>query len=514
MLNSPMVRPAAIGNRCSLLLVAVSVALIACSPDPSARQPPASPISLIVGVPPGSHSDIGIQQLPRLLSFEALILTGRDGHPRPGLAEAWQVSADGLRWQFTLRDGVRFHDGTPLTAELVKQTLDAFLQTPPGRSAPGLQDITSIEAAGQHELAIALRAPSAFLLEDLALLTITRPGSTSIGTGVYYTSAMSPDEIVMEASPHYHRGTPTVDRIVFRAYPTLRAAWANMMRGEVDLLYEVDQEAVEFVKQESSIQVFAVLRPYAYSVVFNTRSPQLRNPAVRRALNLAIDRDHVLVQALKGRGRAAVGPIWPEHWAHDPGFEGYRHDPREAEALLPPIATAPRPDAPPARLRFTCLIQAKYSIYERLALVVQRQLLDLDVDMRIEAVPTAEFHRRAMSGAFEAILLDLAGGPSLTVPYRFWRSPSDAAPNLFGYSSTGVDTALEDIRRAAGDEAVRRGVADLQRALHEDPPGIFLAWSEVARALSREFEIGTEVGAGQEILGRLWQLRSRRQQAE
>src|SRR5205823_119045 len=131
-----------------------------------------------------------------------------------------------------------------------------------------------------------------------------------------------------------YRGNPSLQRIVWKAYPTARTAWAAMMRDEVDFLYQVPPEAVDFVREESSVQNFPFLRNYVHGLVFNSRRPFFRDQRVRLALNYAIDRSAIITQALKGLGVPAFTPTWPQHWAYDASLPTYAFDPARASALL------------------------------------------------------------------------------------------------------------------------------------------------------------------------------------
>jgi ABC-type transport system substrate-binding protein len=106
------------------------------------------------------------------------------------------------------------------------------------------------------------------------------------------------------------------------------------------------------------------------------------------------------------------------------------------------------------------------------------------------------------AGDFDVAIADAVSGPSLLWPYQFWHSGS---PNNWGhFSSPAVDAALDSIRHAPDDAAYKAGVAAFQRAIIDDPPAIFLAWSERARAVSTRFEVPVEPGRDVLSTLRLW----------
>jgi ABC-type transport system substrate-binding protein len=292
----------------------------------------------------------------------------------------------------------------------------------------------------------------------------------------------------MNSYPKYYRGISAVSRIVWRVYPTVRTAWAAAMRGEADFLYEVGPESREFVASEGSVTIYPFLRNYVYAVVFNAKRPQFHNPEVRRALNYAVDRKALVARAFRGHGIAASGPAWPLHWAYDSAAPTYPYDPGRAAASMGKTLT-PRTGAqsPATNLRFTCLIPENFQLWERLALIVQRDLAQVGVDMALEAVPFEEFNQRLKTGNFDALLMEMISGFSASRPFAFWHSTG--LHSFSGYRNSSVDAAVEGVKQAHSDSSYREAFAQFQQAMFDDPPAIFLAWGETARAVSRRFEV-------------------------
>ena len=484
---------------CSLCLAALS----ACSHQQAVATTSEHETVVRIGVPQvtGQEDSLrGIRQAATQLSTEGLTGNNREGRATPRLAESWTPSPDGLRWVFRLRANAKFHDGSPVDAASVKHSLDESLANLSDRSlVPGLDDIVSVEVTGPRELTVALRNRSTFFLDDLSI-PISKRGhdAKTVGTGPFIVKSSSPEQIVMSTFTDHYLGAPEVDRIVWKPYPALRTAWAGMMRGEIDFLYEVSQESAEFVQGESSVNTFSFLRPYALGVAFNSRRPIFTDERIRHALNFAVDRQTIIDQALKGRGVSAQSPIWPLHWAYDATVPGFSYDPSRAAAILDSTnarVTGNRGGelAPggPARFRFTCLVLDNLPVWERMALLVQRQLREIDVDMQLEAVSAAAFNARIAKGDFDAVFLEFSAR-SMSRAYVFWHSESPR--NAFGYRDSAVDQAFAAIRRApAGDDDTYRvAVRELQQRMITSPPGIFLAWGQTARAVSTRFHVPEE----------------------
>jgi ABC-type transport system substrate-binding protein len=122
-----------------------------------------------------------------------------------------------------------------------------------------------------------------------------------------------------------------------------------------------------------------------------------------------------------------------------------------------------------------------------MALIVQRDLAQIGVDMQIESVPFEEFNRRIERRDFEALMLEFIVGNSPTRPYTFWYSTSKQ--NAWGYSNASVDRSLDGIRRASSESEYRAAFRAFQLEMLDDPPAIFLALSQTARAVSNRFQV-------------------------
>lgn len=487
------------------LIVAAFVcsALAACQSSSGPKGPSAN-VVLTIGVP---YQSAGTSQIVAFLNEEGLVRLGRDGRPQRLLAADWTVSSGGLTVTFALKRGVRFHDGSLLTPAHVKASLDRSrtIDQLHRRQYPLLSDIETIEAVGDDRLTIRLKSPSGLLVEALDVPITRTVGNRQVSPGPFFPVSSGPNAS-LRANPYYHRGRPTVDVVQFKTYDAVRPAWAAMMRGEIDFLYDVGPDSRPFVEEETSVRVFPYQRPFNAAIVPNLRRPVFRSAAVRRALNLAINRKEIIDRGLRGHGTASTG-LWPRHWAYQGRVSDPVYDPMRAHALLSASGyrrddVAPATGRMPSRLRFTCLVAPRFVAMERIALMVQHQLYIIGVDMQIEALPVEQLIRRVETGDFDAVLMDLYGGPGLSPSYFLWHSTAVRGFAGFGYSA--ADAALDRIRLGRDDAAVQAGADELRRVFAEDPPAIFIIWSEAARAVSRRFDVDVE--PGRDVLGGVWRM--------
>lgn len=219
---------------------------------------------------------------------------------------------------------------------------------------------------------------------------------------------------------------------------------------------------------------------------------------VRRALNVAVDRDMVVREALNGHGVASSGPVWPQNYGFRADLPKFEFNAQDAAATF----ARGKAKNNQGSFHFTCLVPPD-TVNERLALVLKRQLEAVGVDMSVEEAPMDRIFEAMKSRRFEAVLIDGISGPTLLRPYQLWHSKGAFNPG--GLGNATIDAAFDHVRHAANDAEYGQAVAGLQQAFIEDPPGVFLAWSVRARAVSKRFTVPAPE-PGRDIVAtlRLW----------
>jgi peptide/nickel transport system substrate-binding protein len=476
---------------CGVFLFAVS-ALVGCGAPGQVSQVDDQPAVLRVGVPEGNvpGEDLGVGQFVNILNYESLTLNGIDGRALPRLAERWQWEDKDLTLRIHLRPSVFLHDGRPFAgqtaADLVREavTREANLAR-----YPSFADIATVTAPKELELTLRLKRPSGMLPEDLTVPI--GAGNEKTGTGPFRTVSQG-SETVLEGFDRYYLGKPPIDRVIVRSFEALRTSWASLLRGELDMLYDVPADAVEFIRNDD-VDVVSVPRWYQYHLAFNSHGGALKSPLVRKALNLAVDRSAVVRRALRGTGEVSSSPLYPKYWAYDSTQPQYQYDPAGAAALLDaagyPLPKTSGAEGPRTRFRFTCLLPQNFVVWEGVALEIQRALFNVGVDMQFKVVPFKEFNALVGAGRFEAALIDMISGPTPARAYIFWRSArqSETLFNVFGYENPEAERLFQILLRSTNEAAIRSATSKLQRVLYEDPPAIFVAWSTRARAINKRF---------------------------
>ena len=501
-------RRTATALKCGVFVLCPLLAL-GCRSNASTQPTPRS--QLVIGQPEGvvEGTDLGIRQTAAALSVESLTQLGPDGRPVPRLAESWWWTDAGKQLNVNLRQGIEFHNGTPLTAPLAAKIISDAISRPSNRALfTSLNDVIRVRAQGDRQLIFDLSQPSALLPDDLELPLAF--GSPQVGTGPYRVTKSDASELVLERFDHYYLGVPNIPRVVIRSFDTVRTAWTSLLRGDVDMVTNVPPDAVEFISNDN-VRVVSFERRYQYLVAFNARKPPLNSPTVRRALNMAIDREALIRKVFQGRAQASTGPLWPKNWAYNKSIASYRFDPGLAVSLLQSagLRADNKTAKPDTRFRFTCLIPENFNVNERVALEVQKQLYNVGVDMEFEVIPIKDFDRRVRQGQFEATLIAMISGPSVGRSYLFWRSPREAnGLNVFGYENAEAERYFDVLRTSVNNVAVQSAFARLQQVLLDDPPALFLAWDERSRAIRREFQVEQEIGGPVDPVYTIWRWKT------
>ena len=451
--------------------------------------------SICCGRPTGPHDNgasvlrvgvgqIEVSQFVQNLTIEGLIAVGADGRVKPWLARDWKVTNEGRLLTIGLRPGVKFHDGSPASAAV----LAGILRKSIGQFAgPAVDDIAEINAPADDRIEVSLKKPSRFVLESLET-PLPGGGGPNVGTGPFI-AATDTERHSLHSNANYYLGPPPISEVHIEEYPSVRSAWADMLRDHLDMVYEVGLDELDSLQTATTVNVFSVVRHYQYVVILNTKIGVLKTAEVRRALNIAIDRNAMVRDGLNGHGVPSTGPIWPSHWAAQPPLPTFAYDPQQAARIISTEPEGASVTGGAGHLRFTCLVA---SDADKIALVVKRQLAAVGVDMVLQEASRDDLNKAAATGHFDAILTGIISGPSLVRPYLWWYSRGPR--NLGGYANNAVDSALDAIDGADSDNAYRAGVEHFQTAILADPPAIFLAWDERARAVNKRFEVAAQPG--------------------
>jgi len=281
--------------------------------------------------------------------FDQLYLRDAQGVYRPRLALSHEIIND-TTWEFKLRQGVKFHNGTVMTAKDVKFSIDRM--TDPQTKAffaPFLVTIGEVKVVNDSTIRIITKGPDPILLNRLGagMLFIlpsdyfNEKGAENffkhpLGTGPFkFVSWTRNDRMVFEANEEYWDGAPRVKRLTFRPVPEVATRLAELQTGNADIITNIPPFLIPQVKDSANATVQSIPSGRVMFLYVNCLNEgPLKNQKVRQALNYAIDRKAIIDNILKGSGVPMATNLTPLHYGYDPSLAPYPYDPGKAKKLL------------------------------------------------------------------------------------------------------------------------------------------------------------------------------------
>jgi peptide/nickel transport system substrate-binding protein len=420
--------------------------------------------------------------------YDGLLEINADLQLEPALATGYAVSPDGLTYTFDLRDGVTFHNGRPFTAADVVYSYERVIDVETGSpQASRFAQVASVEAIDELTVAFQLAQPYAPFLANLPNLRIVAREvveehgdlqQVMVGTGPFMLSEIVPDTYtLLVANPDYYRpGEPGVAAMRYNVVPEASTRAAGLRTGAYHLIPDVDPATAQTLGGVPGITMLSV-QELSYSLIgMNASRPPFDDARVRRAFNLAIDRDE-LVEAVYFGSAVPGGPLSPglTDWALPIGEYGcYAPDPAAARALL---AEAGYPDG----IDFEIVTLGTLRVVVDAAQVVQAQVAEAGFRGTVSVEELGTFVQRWRNSDFDTFA-SLNGGNIDPDGYLDRTFRTGGSTNVFLYSNPAVDALLTAGQRAV-DFETRQGIyAELQRALACDGPVAHLAYADLFTA--------------------------------
>jgi peptide/nickel transport system substrate-binding protein len=442
----------------------------------------------------------------RLEVAETLVDADLAGQPIPGLATGWQVSDDGQVWRFDIRPGVKFHDGTGLTADHVVHALD-IARTKPGSLSKA--PIRTIEADG-NIVTIRLDEPFSPLLSFLAdsAAQILAPSSYGdkgdvvrvVGTGPYRLAEFKPPQhMLVERFDAYWGKAAAIETVTYLATHRSETRTVMAESGDAQIVLNLDPASVQRLSRNPKLAVQAVPIPRVVAVKVNAGHPALAEPAMRQALSLAIDRRGIAAGILRQPETAATQLFPPSlgGW-YDPGLKPLSQDVETAKALLSGLGWQPGKDGirekDGVRLRLTLRTYPDRPELPPVATALADQWRNVGVDVTIAISHFSEIlsghHDGTLQLALIARSLAVAPDPLGTLMQDF--GPKGGDWGAMNWSSADLDAAIATILRGGATDEIGASKRAVAQILQRELPVIPVVWYTQTAAVSkriRGFEI-------------------------
>jgi peptide/nickel transport system substrate-binding protein len=429
--------------------------------------------------------------------FDKLVDTDANLTVVPMLATSWTISPDGKTVTFTLRQGVRFHDGTPFDAEAVVYNF-ARMRDPqfPSARRSEIGPITTVSAVDPSTVRITLERPYSpllYVLTDRAGMMVSpaaaRQAGTDfalhpVGTGPFrFVEKIPQDHITLERTPGYWaRGEPYLDRILYRPIIDDNARVASLKSGDVDIMNFVPLAQVRELAKEASQPGarFRLLEHGAfqwYGIWLNVTRPPFDNTLLRQALSAAIDRDAIANVVLQGGAYPAFSFFPPGTPAYDPSWKVPPRDIALAKEKL-------RAAGSPGGFEFT-LLTLPGETDTSLAEAVQSMAADAGIRAKIQLIEFGTMLEEGDHLQHQAMLLGWSGRPDPDFDiYPFVTQSGIGAFNYAGYADPKVQELLDAARLLNAMDQRRRIYREVTMILADDMPYVWLDFPKEYKLIS------------------------------
>ncbi len=391
------------------------------------------------------------------LIYDGLVRLDKDFLPQPALATSWE-QPDPLTLIFHLREGVKFHDGSPLTAEDVVYTYTTILDPKLNARFRSLYEpITSITALDPQTVEIKLSMPYAPLFSYLDLGIVSRAaadgnaefGARPVGTGAFrLDSWVRGSQINLTANPDYWGGEPAVKRIEGVVVGDGTARAQALAAGDLDLIYTpIPPAEVERLRQDDRFGHQAIPEVTFTYVNFNTADPLLADPAMRRAIAALIDQPtivNVIFGGLDMPAKSVLMPAFP--WAYDETIAQPTFDLAGATAALDALGWVAGPDGVRVKdgVRLELTVGTNSETSERIQSVeyLQNLFSSAGIDAKVLTVDYPTFMQGNQGGTYQISFLSWG---NLVDPDRalYGQLHSSGNFNWGKYANPDVDAALD-----------------------------------------------------------------------
>lgn len=409
--------------------------------------------------------------------YDTLTAFDADLNVVPGLAESWEVSADGLAITFDLRDGVKFADGSDFDSADVKYSYEAIQDEANAAVARStLGGVTSIETPDADTVVLNLASADVGILANLTSVNLAIVSSdddeeslstATNGTGPFVLESRTAGQnVVLARNPNYWGDAAPLDTVEFRVLPDEAAIAAAMSAGNVQMAVFSDPITARTVTGAVTVNTTPQLSYHA--LMLNARNGSMTDKNVRLAIQCAIDRQAVLDTALLGEG-AVTGPITSPAFRSDPNARPCPE--RDLAAAAEYLAASGNAGG----LEIDAIVaQNLYAGAVEIAQAVAAQLAEANITLNLEVLESGTYIDRWIAGDFESAIALNGGRPDPDGMYGRYFPSTGNLNQVSGYSSDTMD-ALFAAGKSEGDPAARKQIyADVSAELENNAVWVWL----------------------------------------
>ncbi len=438
------------------VLMTLTIALSACSGDKQGENSS----QITIGIPqdmedsldPNKAVAAGTKEIYFNI-YEGLVKPDSDGNIYPAVASDYTISDDRRTYTFTLREGVKFHDGSLVTVEDIKHTLDKCADTSKGEPmVEAFSNVESINIIDDSNVEIVLVNPSADFIAGLADVNAaivpasnSDPDKVAIGTGPYKYVSRSPQEnFILEKFDEYW-GTPAnIEKVVLKICANTDSIVMNLNGGSIDMFARLT--TAQAAQLSGEYKVLEGSMNLVQAMYLNNAAAPFNDVRVRQALSYAIDKEEILLMIADGKGTpigSSMFPAFGKYYMPELN-DVYATNLEKAKELL---AEAGYADG----LSFTIKVPSNYTPHIDTAQVLAEQFKKINVNAEIELIEWDSWLSDVYAGRdYQATVVGVDAS-SLTASALLMRFVSDADNNFVNFNSAAYDTAFANAQTTIDD---------------------------------------------------------------
>lgn len=458
------------------VLFSLTIALTGCSGD-KAKEESSSEITIGIAqdiedsLDPHKAVAAGTKEI-LFNVFEGLVKPDTDGNLIDAVASAHTISEDGKVYTFTLRDGVKFHDGSPVTAEDVKYSITRCADTENGEPlVAAFSNIESVNIVDEKTVEIKLIEADTDFLAYMTTAIIPKgnetPDTTPIGTGPYQYVSRSPQENIILKKFNDYWGTPAnIENVTLKVIADADSIAMNLNGGAIDMFFRVTTAQMNELSDD--FEIYEGTMNLVQAVYLNHDFEPFKDARVRQALCYAINKDEILEMVSDGKGSQIGSNMFPafSKYFDESLNDLYPTDVEKAKTLLA--------EAGYADLTFTIRVPSNYQQHVDTAQVVAQQLKQAGVTANIELVEWDTWLTDVYAdGNYEATVVGLEAS-SLTPRALLERFESTSSKNFIHYMSEAYDTALINAMTTTNDEEKTAYYKECLQILAQDAANMYV----------------------------------------
>jgi ABC-type dipeptide transport system, periplasmic component len=454
------------------------------------------------------------------LIFRGLMRFDENNVSQKDIAESYEASKDGLVYDFKIKKGIMFHDGTELKAEDVAFTYNTILDEKTASKLNGeYSEIKSVEVVNDYELRVNLKSPFPSVLDKLTEGIIPKHAfegkdvntaefnQKPIGCGPYMFEKWEKGKnLTLKAFKKFYGKVPSIETVIFKFIPDGNVRAVQLQTGEVDMAF-LEPSQVAKMEKSDKLKIYKVPSADYRCMMYNMKFDLWKDANVRKAFNYAVDRKSVVSGVLMGYGFEAYSPLQMNPFKNE-NIEKYQFDIKKAEYLLDKAGWIKGSDGirqkDGKKLAFTLTTPVTDEVRVNMANYLASQFKKIGAEVKVDALDWS--------------VIDIAKCEAFVLG---WGSPFDADDHTYklfhssqikngynygSYSDAKVDEFLQKGRETANTEQRKNLYQEFQQELSENPPYNYIVYLKAIYGVNKKISGIKERTLGHHGAGFLWNL--------